>query len=127
MVHTGSLLGAAVIPLWLLGLWPVYRALEPAGPSLALAIALLFGFGIAVASGYHGTYVFYAGAYQALEAVGPESRRVLVEMTDHFRAYHDALRLDPTDRRLRDLDRVLPADHSRGLEPRCACLRRRPS
>jgi hypothetical protein len=92
-VFAGSVLGAAAIPLWLLGLWPAYRALEPAGRRLALAIVLLFGYGIAVASGYHGTYAFYAGGYQALEAVGPESRPVLVEMTSRFRGYHDALML----------------------------------
>jgi hypothetical protein len=92
-VFAGSVLGAAAIPLWLLGLWPAYRALEPAGRRLALAIVLLFGYGITVASGYHGTYAFYAGAYQALEAVGPESRPVLVELTSRFRAYHDALML----------------------------------
>ncbi|MGH0034486.1 MAG: DUF6796 family protein [Myxococcota bacterium] len=90
-VYAGSLLGAAAIPLWLLGLWPVYRALEPAGPRRALAIVLLFGYGIAVASGYHGTYAFYAGGYQALEAVGPESRPVVVEMMSRFRSHHDAL------------------------------------
>jgi hypothetical protein len=92
-VFAGSVLGAAAIPLWLLGLWPVYRALEPAGRRLALALVLLFGYGIAVASGYHGTYAFYAGGYHALDVVGPDSRPVLVEMTDRFRRHHDALML----------------------------------
>ncbi|MDJ0868631.1 MAG: hypothetical protein QNK03_21155 [Myxococcota bacterium] len=89
-VFVGSILGAAAIPLWLLGLWPVYRALEPAGRGLALGIVLLFGYGIVVASGYHGTYAFHAVGYQALEAVGPESRPVLVEMMSRFRGHHDA-------------------------------------
>ena len=89
-VHAGSLLGAAAMPLWLFGLWPVYRALEPAGPRLALAIVLAFGYGIVVASGYHGTYVFFAGGYQALQAVGPEPHAAIVEMVERFLAHHDA-------------------------------------
>lgn len=92
-VFAGGILGAAAIPLWLLGLWPVYRALEPAGRRLALAIVLLFGYGIAVAAGYHGSYAFYAGGYQALAAVGPESKPILVEMTARFLRYHDLLML----------------------------------
>lgn len=67
-VLAGSILGATAIPLRLLGLWPVYRAPEPVSRRLAIATVLLFGFGIAVGSGYHAAYAFYAGGYQALEA-----------------------------------------------------------
>lgn len=90
-VFAGSLLGAAAMPVWLLGLWPVHRALEPAGPRRSLVIVLLFGYGIVVSSGYHGTYAFFAGGFRALEAAGPGSVETVAEMVDRFLAHHDAL------------------------------------
>jgi hypothetical protein len=92
-VFAGSLLGAAAIPFWLLGLWPVYRALEPAGRRLAALPVMLLAYGVALASGYHGSYAFYAGGYQALGAVAGEAEPVLAQMIQRFRAYHDALML----------------------------------
>jgi hypothetical protein len=90
-VFAGSVLGVAVIPLWLLGLGPVYAALAPAGRWLALPPVLLFGYVFALAPGYHGAFALYAAGYHALGAVGAEARPILSEMIERFRAYHDAL------------------------------------
>ena len=46
LVFTGSLLGNAVIPLWLLGLWPVYVALAPAGRWLSLPPVFILGYAL---------------------------------------------------------------------------------
>jgi hypothetical protein len=91
LVFAGSVLGAAAIPFWLLGLWPVYKALEPAGQWLAAVPVLFFAYGVALASGYHGSYAFYAAGYQALGAAAGNTEPILAEMIERFRAYHDAL------------------------------------
>jgi hypothetical protein len=90
-VFAGSVLGAAVIPFWLLGLWPVYAALRPAGRWLALLPVLFLGYGVALASGFHGAFAFYAAGYQALGAAPGDAQPILTELTERFRAYHDAL------------------------------------
>jgi hypothetical protein len=90
-VFAGSVLGAAAIPFWLLGLWPVYEALRPAGRWLALAPVLFFAYGIVLASGFHGAFAFYAAGYYALGAVAAEARPAVAEMTERFRAYHDTM------------------------------------
>jgi hypothetical protein len=90
-VFAGSVLGAAVIPLWLLGLWPVYVALEPAGRWLALPPVVLLGYMLALAPGYHGAFAFYAAGYQALGAAPPEAHPILTPMIERFLGYHDAV------------------------------------
>jgi hypothetical protein len=90
-VFIGSVLGAAVIPFWLLGLWPVYVALEPAGRWLAVPPVLLLGYMLALAPGYHGAFAFYAAGYQALGAVAGDARPILNGMIERFLAYHDAV------------------------------------
>ncbi|MEM9172989.1 MAG: DUF6796 family protein, partial [Pseudomonadota bacterium] len=64
----GSLLGYAVLPLALLGLWPLYRALEPAGRRLALVPVVLFGYSLTLFAGYHYAAVLYALGFQAADA-----------------------------------------------------------
>jgi hypothetical protein len=80
-----------VIPLWLAGLWPAHAALRPAGRWLALIPVLFFAYGIVLASGFHGAFAFYAAGYQALGAAPADAQRLLAELTERFRAYHDAL------------------------------------
>jgi hypothetical protein len=90
-VFAGSLLGVAAIPLWTLGLWPVYAGLRPAGPWLARLTALFLGYGIAIAAGYHGAYALYSAGYHALAAAPAAAEPVLVELTQRFRTFHDTL------------------------------------
>jgi hypothetical protein len=90
-VFAGSVLGAAVIPLWMLGLWPVYEGLRPAGAWLARIPVLFMGYGIAIAAGFHGAFAFYAAGYHALGAAPADAQPLLAELTERFRAYHDAL------------------------------------
>ena len=85
----GSVLGAAAMPLWILGLFPVYVGLRPAGRGLALLPVMLFGYGIAVASGYHGAYALY-GSGQVLRAALPD----VADATRHFEHlmdHHDTI------------------------------------
>jgi hypothetical protein len=90
-VFAGSVLGAAVIPLWMLGLWPVYEGLRPAGPWLARITVLFMAYGIAIAAGFHGAFAFYAAGYHALGAAPAGAQPLLVELTERFRSYHDTL------------------------------------
>ena len=83
----GSALGVAAMPLWMLGLVPVYVGLRPAGPWVAALIVVLFGYGISVASGYHGAYVLYGSGY-ALHAALPDAPAVARHL-DHLLAHHD--------------------------------------
>ena len=90
-VFWGSLIGNAAIPLWLLGFWPVYVALAPAGRWLALPPVLLLGYGFSLFAGYHGSYALYAAGFQA-EAAGPaDLSGTLTTLADRLHAYHDAL------------------------------------
>ena len=85
----GSLLGAAVMPLWILGLFPVYVGLRPAGRWWAALPVFLFGYGICVASGYHGSYALYGSGF-ALQAALPEATDVSRHL-DHLMQHHDGL------------------------------------
>ena len=91
LIFAGSVLGAVAIPLWIFGLLPVYRALEPAGRRTALVLVILFAYGITVAAGYHGAYVFYGVGYEVAGTVSEEARPVVAEMNERFRQVHDAL------------------------------------
>jgi uncharacterized membrane protein YiaA len=61
----GSILGYAVLPFYLLGLWPLYRALKPAGRFLASVPVFLFGFAFTLFPGYHHAAVLYALGFKA--------------------------------------------------------------
>lgn len=67
-LYWGSLLGYAALPLYLLGLWPLYRALEPAGRILAAIPVILFGYALALFPGYHYAAVLYALGFQAADS-----------------------------------------------------------
>lgn len=56
----GSILGYASLPLFLLGLWPLYRALEPAGRVLASVPVVLLGYSLTLFPGYHYAAVLYS-------------------------------------------------------------------
>ncbi|MEM9648704.1 MAG: DUF6796 family protein [Bacteroidota bacterium] len=56
----GSILGYAALPLYLLGLWPLYRALEPAGRLLASVPVVLLGYTFTLFPGYHYSAVLYS-------------------------------------------------------------------
>ncbi|MEM6412021.1 MAG: DUF6796 family protein, partial [Pseudomonadota bacterium] len=60
LVFWGTIIGNAAIPLWLLGFWPVYVALAPAGRWFALPTVILLGYGFSLFAGYHGFYALYA-------------------------------------------------------------------
>ena len=90
-VFLGSLIGNAAIPLWLLGFWPVYVALAPAGTKLALPPVLLLGYAFSIFPGYHGSYALYAAAFQAQATAPPELASVITPMVERMDAYHSAV------------------------------------
>jgi hypothetical protein len=90
-VFLGSLIGNATIPLWLLGLWPVYVALRPAGRPLALPPVLFMAYAFSIFPGYHGSYALYAAGFQAQAAVPAELATTLQEMVDRMHAHHGAV------------------------------------
>jgi hypothetical protein len=85
-------LGVIVIPpFWLLGLWPVYEALKPAGKWFAWPAALFLGYALTFFPLFHGAYAFYAAGYQALAAVSGDAQSTLTEMIERFLAVRGAL------------------------------------
>jgi hypothetical protein len=90
-VFIGSILGVIVIPFWLLGLWPVYEALKPAGPWFAWPVVLLFGYALALFPLFHGVYAFYAAGYQAFAAVSGDVQSTLTELIERFLAIRGTL------------------------------------
>ncbi|MDA8017907.1 MAG: hypothetical protein MPN21_10710 [Thermoanaerobaculia bacterium] len=89
LILAGSILGAAVLPLWMAALWPVFEALRPAGARSAAILVLLFGYGMAIVPGYHGAYVLYGTGYwlDGLDDAGPSTGEAIERMLAH----HDAL------------------------------------
>ncbi len=67
-LYIGSLLGYAALPLYLFGLWPLYRALEPAGHFLALIPVILLGYALTLFPGYHYSAVLYALGFQIADS-----------------------------------------------------------
>jgi len=90
-VFIGSILGVIVIPFWLLGLWPVYEALKPAGPWFAWPAVLFLGYALTLFPLFHGAYAFYAAGYQALAAVSGEAQSTLTELIEKFLAVRGTL------------------------------------
>lgn len=91
LVFWGSIIGNAAIPLWLLGFWPVYVALAPAGRWLALPPVLLLGYGFSLFAGYHGSYALYAAGFQAQSQGPAELSETLNTLVQRLHEYHDAL------------------------------------
>ncbi len=89
-VFLGSIIGNAAIPLWLLGFWPVYVALSPAGRKLALPPVLLLAYAFSIFPGYHGSYALYAAGFQAQAAAPVELAATLNTMVERMEAYHSA-------------------------------------
>ncbi len=92
-IYWGSIIGNAAIPLWMFGFWPVYKALEPAGPWLALPPVFLFVYLFALFPGYHGSYALYAAGFQAQFAGSPETIAPVTEMVERLIQYHDSIML----------------------------------
>ena len=90
-VFLGSLIGNAAIPLWLLGFWPVYLALAPAGRHLALPPVLFLAYAFSIFPGYHGSYALYAAGFQAQALAPAELSSTLATMVERMHAYHAAV------------------------------------
>ncbi len=90
-VFLGSILGNAAIPFWLLGFWPVYVALEPAGRKFALPPVLFLAYAFSIFPGYHGSYALYAAGFQAQVAASAELAGSLTTMVDRMHAHHEAV------------------------------------
>ena len=90
MVYWGSIIGNAAIPLWLLGFFAVYKALEPMGPALAIPPILLLAYAFSLFPGYHGSYALYAAGFQAdpdqlvLSPTG-------MSLTDQLHQFHSSI------------------------------------
>ena len=91
MVYWGSIIGNAAIPLWLLGFWPVYVALAPAGKRLALPPVLFLGYGFSLFAGYHGSYALYAAGFQAQAQAPAELSDTMTLLVQRLHDYHDAV------------------------------------
>lgn len=74
----GSLLGVFAAPLTLAGIWQVYQGLSPAGASAALPPAFLLTYAAVVGPFIHGSFLYLGENAQALNAVGVDSRSVLI-------------------------------------------------
>ena len=90
-VFLGSILGNAAIPFWLLGFWPMYVALSPAGRHLALPPVLLLAYAFSIFPGYHGSYALYAAGFQAQAAASADLAGTLSTMVERMHAYHGAV------------------------------------
>ena len=86
----GSTLGIVVIPFWLLGLWPVYAALKPAGTWFSIPVVVLLGYSFVVSTAFHGAYAFYGAGFQAQAVATGEAQTILKEMMDRFMDYRTA-------------------------------------
>jgi hypothetical protein len=76
----GGLLGVLATPLVVVGLWPLYYGLAPAGGWAVWPTVGLFGIGIVLAPFVHGTFIYTAEYVHALNRLAPESQKVVVEM-----------------------------------------------
>ena len=90
-VFLGSIIGNAASPLGLLGFWPVYVGLAPAGRKLALPPVLLLAYAFSMFPGYHESYALYAAGFQAQAAAPAELAGTLATMVDRMHAYHAAV------------------------------------
>ena len=91
LVFLGSIIGNAAIPFWLLGFFPVYVALAPAGSRLALSTVFFLGYGFSIFPGYHGSYALYAAGFQAHEAAPAGLTETTATLVQRLHDYHDAL------------------------------------
>ncbi len=91
LVFIGSIIGNAAIPLWLLGFWPVYVALAPAGRWLAIPTVCFLGYGFSLFPGYHGAYALYAAGFQAQREAPEALSETTATLVQRLHDYHDAL------------------------------------
>jgi len=81
----GALLGVFATPLVLAGFCQVYKGMNGANESLALATALLFAVASVIGAFVHGTF-YYVGEYiQALNRVEDGSQSVIADMIARHR------------------------------------------
>lgn len=73
----GGLLGVLATPLVLLGLWPLYVSLRPAGPWLALAPTLLLAYALIIAPFVHGSFIYVEQNAHVLARLPADGRPVL--------------------------------------------------
>lgn len=90
-VYWGAVFGYASIPLWLLGLFPLYKALEPAGLKSALPPVLLFGYALSMFPGYHYSYAIYAAGFQAAGDPQFASEVVMSTLNERLHYTHEGM------------------------------------
>lgn len=89
LVFLGSIIGNVAIPFWLVGFWPVYHALKPAGHWLSIPPVFILGYFYSLCPGYHGSYALYAAGFQAHKQM-PESE-IINTLVERLDAYHEAI------------------------------------
>jgi hypothetical protein len=91
LVFLGSIIGNMAIPLWLLGFFPVYVALAPAGRWYAVPSVFFLGYAYALFPGYHGAYALYAAGFQAERGAPAALTETMTVLVERLHAYHGAL------------------------------------
>jgi hypothetical protein len=89
LVFLGSIIGNAALPFWLLGFWPLYHALKPAGPWLSIPPVFILGYFYALCPGYHGSYALYAAGFQAHQQMSQSE--VMITLIEQLHAYHEVI------------------------------------
>lgn len=82
----GGLLGVFATPLLVIGLWPLYYGLAPAGDWAVWPVVLLLGTGFIMAPFVHGAFIFLGEYVQALNALSGEAQIVITQMILRFRS-----------------------------------------
>lgn len=90
-VYWGAVFGYASLPLWLAGLFPLYKCLEPAGKIYALPPVLIFGYALALFPGYHFTYAIYAAGFQATADPQLASELVISTLNQRLHLTHEGM------------------------------------
>jgi hypothetical protein len=83
----GSIVGALVAPLQIVGFWQVFIGVRPAGGSRAWAAFLLLAYAITAAGAVHGTFVFVGTLLKVYQAAPEAEQGVLRVTLDHYYAY----------------------------------------
>jgi hypothetical protein len=82
----GHYLGVVAILVETVGLWQIYRALQPAGQRFALPFFLISSFGAMLGAAYHATFVFVGLTLQAQNGAVGAAHQAFAALLSSFDA-----------------------------------------